>query len=147
MHWMRCGQGVFFCQTRSCALRFLRANSHKRLRAAHGNAPSGWEESCHGQLSRSAIEVPFRSHRTVFSIFLSGLLPRNPPLLKRGQGEAIWNRYFPFREAPPFRAGSFTKKYSLTAPDPQVINRNIFLIITMWIGNVSIRLPVFGCVR
>jgi hypothetical protein len=37
---MRCGQGVFFCKTRSFALRFLLANSHKRLCAAHGNALS-----------------------------------------------------------------------------------------------------------
>ncbi len=30
------------------------------------------------------------------------------PPFKAGLREAIWNRYIPFREAPPFRAGSFT---------------------------------------
>jgi hypothetical protein len=35
-------------------------------------------------------------------------------------------------------AGScLTKKYSLTAPDPQVINRNIILIITLIFVNIG----------
>jgi hypothetical protein len=50
------------------ALRFLPANRHKSFGAAHGNAPSGCEASCQGQLSSGAIEVPIRSHRAVFSI-------------------------------------------------------------------------------
>ena len=71
MDGIRCGQGVFFCQTRSFALRFLLANSHTPLRAAHGNAPSGWTASCHGQLSTGAIEVPIRSHRAVCRIWFN----------------------------------------------------------------------------
>jgi hypothetical protein len=41
----------------------------------------------------------------------SGWLDRyaslQPPPFKAGLREAIWNRYIPFREAPPFKAGSF----------------------------------------
>jgi hypothetical protein len=32
------------------------------------------------------------------------------PPFKTGLREAIWNRYIPFREALPFRTGSFTTK-------------------------------------
>jgi hypothetical protein len=85
---------VFFCKTRSFALRFLLANSHKPLRAAHGNAPSGWEASCHGQLSSGAIEVPFRSHRAVFRIFFNKkiFLDRTGPT--SDQSEHIFDNHY-----------------------------------------------------
>ena len=37
------------------------------------------------------------------------LAPRKPRPLGRGQGELYKNGYLPYREAPPFKAGSFTK--------------------------------------
>ena len=36
------------------------------------------------------------------------LAPRKPRPLGRGQGELYKNGYLPYREAPPFKAGSFT---------------------------------------
>ena len=36
------------------------------------------------------------------------LAPRKPRPLGRGQGELYKNAYLPYREAPPFKAGSFT---------------------------------------
>ena len=39
---------------------------------------------------------------------LTGLLACKPRLLRRGQGEAIWNRHFPYPKVPTFRAESFS---------------------------------------
>ncbi|RLB82621.1 MAG: hypothetical protein DRH17_05090 [Deltaproteobacteria bacterium] len=49
-------------------------------------------------------------------ISLDRLAPRKPRPLGRGQGELYKNVYFPYREAPPFRAG---RLHSLKAINDQ----------------------------
>jgi hypothetical protein len=76
---------VFFCKTRSFALRFLLENSHKRF------------ASCHGQLSSGAIEVPIRSHRAVCRILFDKkiFLDRTGP--PSDQSEHIFDNHYKFR--------------------------------------------------
>ena len=46
--------------------------------------------------------------RCAETLFFDRLAPRKPRPLGRGQGELYKNAYLPYREAPPFKAGSFT---------------------------------------
>jgi hypothetical protein len=72
------------------ALQFLPANRHKGFGAAHGNAPSGCEASCHRQLGNGAIAVPFRSLRAVFSILFDKKIPLVRTVPTTDQSEHIF---------------------------------------------------------
>jgi hypothetical protein len=76
------------------ARRFLLANSYKCLRPAHGTAPSGYGASCHGQLSRGAIEVLFRSHRAVFRIWFDKKIFLDRTGFTRDQTEHIFDNHY-----------------------------------------------------
>jgi hypothetical protein len=76
------------------ALLYLPANRHEHFSAAHGNAPSGCGASCHRQLSSGAIEVPFRSHRAVFSIWFDKKIPLDRTGATKEQSEHIFDYHY-----------------------------------------------------